>query len=314
MEEPSNSALPFRAGRHPLSATQIDAPEPLPQPAPATRAPPRVWGADDETTQPVMAATLRTASATPWSRSHAEEPAPAPTPLDVEALETQDVPASPAPPEPARPAPVHMLELPVPFDPVRSSPAPTFEPPPPEPPPAGPPPPPEAPAAEPRPSPDAAAPRDEGPPPGPPGTRTLPLDAYPLERCAAIAASVARVKPDRDRILREHELDAEVWEELDRHHLEQVRAQAGRGRTAPLKAYDAAYVAQLEKERGPIRVDEYARLLVAQERGEADDVLGALGLPRGALLRIQRVWLGRVAADAELGKSLRAATDAAREA
>jgi hypothetical protein len=155
-----------------------------------------------------------------------------------------------------------------------------------------------------------AAPAAEEPPAPPP----LPLETYPLERCAAIAASIARTKPEKERVLAEHELDAGTWAALDEHWIELVRAQAGRGRTAPLKAYDAAYVAQLERERGPIQVEEYAQILVAQERGEAAEALGALGLPRGALLRVQRVWLERITADAELGKGVRAAVEAARQA
>jgi hypothetical protein len=149
--------------------------------------------------------------------------------------------------------------------------------------------------------------------PAPPEDPGLPLDRYPLERCAAIAASIARSKPEKERILEEHELDPRTWEALDKHWKEAVTAQAGRGRTSLLKAYDKAYVEQLEKERGPIRLEEYARIVVAQERGSVDEELAAMTLPRGALLRIQGVWLGRVAADAELAKSVRAAVEEARE-
>jgi hypothetical protein len=141
----------------------------------------------------------------------------------------------------------------------------------------------------------------------------LPIDRYPLERCAAIAASIARTKSEKDRILEEHELKPETWEALDKHWNELVRAQAGRGRTAPLKAYDAAYVAQLEKERGAIRVEEYARIVVGQERGSVDEELAAMTLPRGSLLRIQRVWLDRIATEAELGRSVSVAVETARE-
>jgi len=148
----------------------------------------------------------------------------------------------------------------------------------------------------------------------PPGPAPLPIDRYPLERCAAIAASIARTRPETDRILAENELDPPAWQALDQHWNDEVRAQAGRGRTAPLKAYDAAYVAQLEKERGPIQVREYARLVVAKERGIEEETLAELSLPRGALLRLQRVWLARVAADPELGKGVREAMEAAREA
>ncbi|APR83168.1 D-alanyl-D-alanine carboxypeptidase [Minicystis rosea] len=158
-----------------------------------------------------------------------------------------------------------------------------------------------------------ASPEEEATPPLPKEPE-LPLEHFTLERCAAIAASIARTKKEIDRILEEQDLAPDVWQKLDRHWTEHVRAQAGRGRTTPLKDYDAAYVAQLEKERGPIRVEEYARLVVAMERGAADEALAALSLPRGALLRLQRVWLARTSTDPELGKATRNAIDAAREA
>src|SRR5262249_42120893 len=114
-----------------------------------------------------------------------------------------------------------------------------------------------------------------------------PVERYPLERCAAIAASVARTESEKARILEEHELDPRTWAALDRYWNDRVRARAALGSAAPLKAYDEAYVAQLEKERGPIRVEEYARIVAAQERGATEEELAALGLPGGALLRIQ---------------------------
>jgi hypothetical protein len=79
-----------------------------------------------------------------------------------------------------------------------------------------------------------------------------------------------------------------------------------------LRAYDAAYVAQLEKERGPITVEEYARLVVASERGGAAPLLEELRMPRGAFMRIERVWLDRVAEDDALAASVRKAILAAR--
>jgi hypothetical protein len=79
-----------------------------------------------------------------------------------------------------------------------------------------------------------------------------------------------------------------------------------------LKAYDAAYVAQLEKERGPITIDEYARLVIASERGQVAPTLTELKLPRGAVLRIERVWLDKVADDPELAANVRKAILTAR--
>ena len=142
----------------------------------------------------------------------------------------------------------------------------------------------------------------------------LPLDAYPLERCAAIAASIARTKDRTRGILAEHELAPDLWQRLDRHWIDHVRQSSGRGKTAPLKAYDAAYVGQLEKERGPIKTEEYADLVVAMERGSAEEALSTLDLPRGALLRVQRVWLERTSRNQDLGKAVRHAVEAARDA
>jgi hypothetical protein len=150
--------------------------------------------------------------------------------------------------------------------------------------------------------------------PVPPSDPGLPLEAYPLARCAAIAASLARRKPDAAAILAEHALSRSRWEALTRHWQDAIRAESARGQTTLLSAYDDAYVAQLEAERGPIRVEEHARLLVATERGAESDALTALSLPPGAGMRLSRVWARRIAADAELGKAVRDAIEAAREA
>jgi hypothetical protein len=83
---------------------------------------------------------------------------------------------------------------------------------------------------------------------------------------------------------------------------------------ALLIAFDRAYVAQLEKERGLLRVEEYARLAVSVERGDPGEVLADLALPPGALLRIERVWLEKTSDDAGLAAKVREALEAAREA
>lgn len=141
----------------------------------------------------------------------------------------------------------------------------------------------------------------------------LPLDRYPLARCAAIAASRARTEAEAASILVENELPADVWGALEQHWAEAMRRESERGRTALLDAYDRAYVDRLEDERGPITVAEHARMVLALERGRAPAVLAALKLPRGATLRIQRVFLHRMAADAAFGKSVRAAIETEAE-
>ena len=141
----------------------------------------------------------------------------------------------------------------------------------------------------------------------------LPVDRFPLAACARIAASIARRKPEAAAILAEHELAADVWTLLEQHWAAAVSEESQRGKSALLRAYDEAYVARLEEERGAITPREYARLIVAVERGRADVVLAELSLPRGAILRIQRVWLNRIAADAAFNKSVRAAMAAETE-
>jgi hypothetical protein len=164
-----------------------------------------------------------------------------------------------------------------------------------------------APAPEPEPEPDAAAP----PAPEEPG---LPLAKYPLDRCARIAASIARRKPDTAAILEEHELDQPTWKELVTHWQDAIRAESGKGKATLMNAYDDAFVGQLEAERGPIRVEEYARLVVAQERGAEREELEALSLPPSSMMRVGRVWSRRAATNAELAKGLRLAIEEARAA
>ena len=172
-------------------------------------------------------------------------------------------------------------------------------------------------------------PRSEPPPPPQPASPTaaeappavasadpngLPLEAYPLDRCAAIAASLARRPDETDAILGRHGLDAGLWQRLHRHHVDLVRADEGHGNTGPRDAYDDAYVAQVEEERGAIQPGEHARLLVAVERGQGDQVLALLDVPKGALMRLQRVWMRRMKSDPALGRAVRQAMDEHRKA
>jgi hypothetical protein len=156
---------------------------------------------------------------------------------------------------------------------------------------------------------------DEPPPPAveaprprpPPAKPALPIDRFPLARVAAIAASCARTEAEAPSILLENEVSPDVWAALEAHWAEALRRDAERGRTAQGREYDRAYVARLEEERGPITAEEYAELVLAFERGRVEAALADLRLPRGALLRIQRVYLDRMSADSALGQRVRAA-------
>ncbi|HRI63503.1 MAG TPA: hypothetical protein PK156_04680, partial [Polyangium sp.] len=123
---------------------------------------------------------------------------------------------------------------------------------------------------------------------------------FPLERCAALTASIARTKPNKGKLLEAEELTEKQWESIQEYWNEAIKAETRRGKRTLLDRFDEAYVGQLEKERGPITVEEYAKLSVAGERGTLEDVLEELGLPRGAVMRVERVWMKRLALDLTL--------------
>ena len=227
-------------------------------------------------------------------------------------------PPSPlAPPHsPVEPAPLFALGAP----PLGYSGAPTAAPvPPPEPaePPA---PPPEPPMVGPLARAEIAATPEPSPPnggPDAPGAASpgsdLPLAEYPVDRCGAIAASIARRRADTASILKENGLRPAAWAALERHWADAIRAEAALGRRALLDAFDGAYVARLEEERGPIEVEGYARLLLAAERGTLQEQLAAMTLPPGAMMRIERVWVGKICADPDLDGDVEKRMSALRE-
>ncbi|MDI3287317.1 DUF2169 domain-containing protein [Polyangium sp. 15x6] len=133
----------------------------------------------------------------------------------------------------------------------------------------------------------------------------LPLEEYPIERCAGITARMARGKMDRYAILEAEKLKEEQWQALHAHWQAEIKAEARRGEKKMLLAYDQGYVGALEKECGAIGAKEYARLVVAAERGMEAEVLGEMGLPRGAMMRIRRVWLERMVRDKGVGREVR---------
>lgn len=151
------------------------------------------------------------------------------------------------------------------------------------------------------------------PPPAPPGGALPPLSAFPIERYAAIAASVARRRERADEVLAQNDLTIEAWTALDRHWSEAIDRETARGKRGLLVAHDRAYVERLAEERGPITVEEHARLVVAAERDELAEAMEAMGLPPAAYMRIRRVWMARCAADSRLGAGMRRAVAAERE-
>ncbi|KYG09063.1 hypothetical protein BE21_19920 [Sorangium cellulosum] len=102
-----------------------------------------------------------------------------------------------------------------------------------------------------------------------------------------------------------------VWKANEMRWNKALEEEQGRGKSVLRGAYDAAYTARVERFRGPITVEEYARIMVGIERGSANGVLDALKIQRSALMPIVRVWAKKVAKDMKLGEE---ATKALREA
>lgn len=150
------------------------------------------------------------------------------------------------------------------------------------------------------------------PPKAPPEPEKLPLEKYPIERCGAISASLARRKSEKQAILKEHEIAEKDWDKVQAHWLGEIKRETQKGKLDLLKAFDEAYVAQLEAERGPIGVTEYARLAVASERGVVEETAKELGIPRGAVIRIERVWAAKSARSPALGGEVRGALEVMR--
>ena len=120
-----------------------------------------------------------------------------------------------------------------------------------------------------------------------------PIAEFPLERCAAIAASLALRPADTKAILEAHQLDGPTWTALERHWATAIKAALGDGDASLLRAHDDAFVSALEKLRGPITGDDHARIVAARGRGRSADALKALGLPASAALPVERVMLLR---------------------
>ncbi|MGK3967642.1 DUF2169 domain-containing protein [Sorangium sp. So ce118] len=141
-----------------------------------------------------------------------------------------------------------------------------------------------------------------------------PLAAFPIERCAAIAARLARRPADCDAILKAEGLTPKTWQRLHVRWLDEIQDEIARRKKKLVSAYDAAYVAALEKERGPITAGEYAQLVIAAEQGRGQAALAELGLPDESMMRIRRVWLERIVKDKKAAAEVRAAMRKADEA
>ncbi len=136
--------------------------------------------------------------------------------------------------------------------------------------------------------------------------------AASLEHCGKVAGRLAQRPADGEAILKGEELTPDAWRAQHARWQEEIQAEQRRGKKKSLATYDAAYVAALEEDRGPITAREYGRLALAAERGEAAAKLSELRLPGDAMMRIRRVWLARMVKDPRTAAEVQAATRDAR--
>jgi hypothetical protein len=137
------------------------------------------------------------------------------------------------------------------------------------------------------------APAPEPPPPLDPAT-------FPIERCAALSAELAEGATARDELLRRAELDEPSWKAVEAHWRSAIEADGRHGSARLRDAYDAAYVEAVERFRGPIGLEEYARIVIGLEQGRAAMVLEELRIHKQALLPVVRLWTKKNARDARL--------------
>jgi hypothetical protein len=154
--------------------------------------------------------------------------------------------------------------------------------------------------------------KPEEPPAAEPDTPGRDPAQFELEKCASVSASIARRKDEALKILEVNGLSRGEWDVIERYWTDELRRETARGKTALMKRFDRAYVEQLERERGPIQAQEYAKIVVASERGAADEAMNELGLPQSSLMRVQRVWLDRRVQDASVDQQIREAVAQAR--
>ncbi|MFO0614196.1 MAG: DUF2169 domain-containing protein [Polyangiaceae bacterium] len=136
------------------------------------------------------------------------------------------------------------------------------------------------------------------------------VEGVTLEHCAAIRAAIAMPGADRAGVLAKNDLDDATWARVEKAHMARIDQETSKGVMDLLSRYDAAYVNAQDKLRRPIGVKEFARILVARERGDLAEALAEIGVPRSELMRLDRVWKQRRAAYPEVDKALSSAVAA----
>ncbi|HVK70876.1 MAG TPA: DUF2169 domain-containing protein, partial [Polyangium sp.] len=133
-----------------------------------------------------------------------------------------------------------------------------------------------------------------------------------IEQFAAISAEIAEQHESRADILQRNELTERTFAEVERRCSRELAEEASRGEHEARTKYDRSYVAVVEGFRGPIKPDEYARIMASLVRGQANAVLDELAIQRPALMPILRSWAKNAAGATGAGGGALDALDAFR--
>ncbi|MBK8254737.1 MAG: DUF2169 domain-containing protein [Polyangiaceae bacterium] len=145
--------------------------------------------------------------------------------------------------------------------------------------------------------------------PEPEVAEPLPLNLFSIEKCAQIAAQIDHTPSKKSTYLEEVSLTLTTWARLSDHYRELVSKELARNKSTHLKKEDAAYVAWVEQNRGPISAQEYAHLCITADLTDPAAELQKLHIAAQAWPRIKRVWTAKMAKDPKLFLTVRSLMD-----
>ena len=128
---------------------------------------------------------------------------------------------------------------------------------------------------------------------------------FTVERVAKIEGSLDLEPALQAEILGANELDAVAWERIEGTHDDALRSALEGGDTTRLEAYDAAYIARIEEERGAISPADYGSLVAASRSGSTASRLAELEIPEAAEMVLMRVFERRLTTDEGAKSELR---------
>ncbi|MCA9621762.1 MAG: hypothetical protein KC731_22215 [Myxococcales bacterium] len=138
-----------------------------------------------------------------------------------------------------------------------------------------------------------------------PVVERLDAAAVGLEQWAELRAAVDLEPGLEAELLDRARLDGPTWMAVDQRWSQAHARALRRDDRSLVERADGAYVAALEHHRGPVDVATFAQIELAFERGDLARIVVRHGIPRAALIRLERVWARRTLSDRRLHRAVR---------